>query len=90
MAYNNNDYEVINTNVEEIGLYLAINLSPQQLKDAELHDYCPTRKHKTGRPPTITGCITENDKKRDFNPGYPQRRYQMKSLVRSYWLKHCT
>ena len=68
MAYNNNDYEVINTNTEEIGLYLAVNLSTQELQNAGLSDYCPTRKHKTGRPPNITGCIVENDKDKRFKP----------------------
>ena len=60
--------QVVGIDVEELGLYLALNKTEKQLDELGLLLYCPTRKTKRGRPPTITGCALDDAKVKRFGP----------------------
>ena len=46
--------ELLDIDVEELGLYLALEMSQEELVQLGISVYCPTRK-KRGKRPTITG-----------------------------------
>ena len=57
--------EVPEVDTGELGLYLALNRTPEQLREKGLHEYCPKRKSNVGRPPKMTGCgMVEQREKR--------------------------
>ena len=56
------------TNTKELGLYLALNRTRDQLKRKGLADYCPERKTNRGRPPTITGCAQDEKESKRYRP----------------------
>ena len=47
---------------EELGLYLSLNTNREELEKEDLTQYCPERKTKQGRKPTVTGCALNEDK----------------------------
>ena len=53
--------------VDELGLYLSLNMSEEDLLEADILQYCPRRKHKK-TPPVITGCATNRSKEKRFAP----------------------
>ena len=53
-------------NVEELGLYLSVSLKEDDLMEAGIARYCPTRKSNRGRPPSITGSVLEEKKEKRF------------------------
>ena len=55
-------------NHQELGLYLALNMEPDTLEALGVNSYCPSRKHKRGRPPTITGCAMDNNLIKRYKP----------------------
>ena len=55
-------YESIDT--YELGLYLVLTVSDEDLVDEGLRDYCPRRKNTLGRKPNITGQATASNEKR--------------------------
>ena len=70
-TYMEHSYEIINVDYNELSLYLAINMSPENLASKGLSEFCPTRKHKRGRKPVITGCATNNDADKRYAPWNP-------------------
>ena len=56
--------KIENIDYEEMGLYIKLNRDEKYLKDNNMEEICPTRKHKNGRP-TITrnGVIRTNHEK---------------------------
>ena len=54
------DSDVVFENVdwEELGLYISLTSTMKELSD--YNDFCPTRKFKRGRKPTITASGTES------------------------------
>ena len=70
-CYKEHAYEVINVDHNELGLYLAINLTIEELNTKGLTPFCHTRKHKRGRKPVITGCATNNDADKRYAPWNP-------------------
>ena len=56
------------TNTKELGLYLALNRTRDQLRRKGLADYCPERKTNRGRPPTITGCAQDEKESKRYRP----------------------
>ena len=57
MFYKSN-IQVVGIDDEELGLYLALNLTHSELERKLLVPYCPTRKNRRGHPPTIPGYVT--------------------------------
>ena len=55
-VFMDSEVKVAEVDTKELGLYLALNKTNAQLEECGLAEYCPTRKTKRGRPPTITGC----------------------------------
>ena len=52
----------------ELGLYLSLNKTDDELREKELYDVCPTRSRARGPRPTMTGCGAENNKERRHAP----------------------
>ena len=51
----------------ELGLYLALNLTPKKLTEKGLAPFCPKRKKARGRP-TITGCAMDEKAENRYMP----------------------
>ena len=64
-------YEMEETDSKEIGLYLAINMTAEEIEKEELTKYCPKRKNKYGAPPVITGCAIDNNPTNRHRPWTP-------------------
>ena len=60
------EVRVEGVNVEELGLYLSVSLKEDDLMEAGIAPYCPTRKSNRGRPPSITGSVLEEKKEKRF------------------------
>ena len=60
------EVRVEGVNVEELGLYLSVSLKEDNLMEAGIARYCPTRKSNRGRPPNITGSVLEEKKEKRF------------------------
>ena len=70
-TYMEHSYEVINVDYNELSLYLALNMSPENLTNKGLYEFCHTRKNKRGRKPLITGCATNNNTDKRYAPWNP-------------------
>ena len=67
--FHESNIDIEGINADELGLYIALNLDTNEIKNLEINDYCPTRKTNRGRPPNMTGCATKGDKTEDrFKP----------------------
>ena len=51
---------------DELGLYLILTMKPDELKEFNLTDACPTRKSDRGRPPMIIARSKEEKKEERF------------------------
>ena len=61
-------------NTKELGLYLALNRTPSELRDLGLTDFCPRRRSKKGPRPVITGCAAKEQEEKRFAPWEEARR----------------
>ena len=61
------DIQVPHIDTRELGLYLALNLTPQKLTEKGLAPFCPKRKKARGRP-TITGCAMDEKVENRYMP----------------------
>ena len=52
-------FEKVDT--EELGLYISLNMSIEEIKRLEIEDFCAKRK-RAGKKPTITGCGMKDSK----------------------------
>ena len=64
------NYEMEETDSKEIGLYIALNMTVDEIEEEKLTKYCPKRKHKKGKP-VITGCATDNNPTNRHKPWNP-------------------
>lgn len=67
----NSEIHIEGVDTEELGLYLALNLSEVELGELGLLPFCPTRKTRRGRPPVITGCAMSDTRDKIFQPWLP-------------------
>ena len=59
------DLQFENVDTEELGLFLKLIVPDEELKRHNIHQFCPLKKSKRGRPPTITSSgIDKNADKR--------------------------
>ncbi|KAJ7389597.1 hypothetical protein OS493_030283 [Desmophyllum pertusum] len=70
-VFHTSGVQVVGINAEELGLYLALNRTETELTDVGLLQFCPRRKTRRGRPPTITGCALDENKTKRFKPWLP-------------------
>ncbi|KAJ7323144.1 hypothetical protein OS493_032147 [Desmophyllum pertusum] len=70
-VFHTSGVQVVGINAEELGLYLALNRTETELTDVGLLQFCPQRKTRRGRPPTITGCALDENKTKRFKPWLP-------------------
>ena len=76
--------EVEGVDDKELGLYLAMNKTEKELEELGLLEYCPRRKTKRGRPPTITGkATTSNENKERFQPWSPPAKVPDKVIEKT-------
>jgi len=69
---------------DELGLYLSIHKNQEELKDLGLQRMCPKRRHKKGRPPTLTGQAAANplDRNVTWQPGEaPETEEERKRMI---------
>ena len=66
--FNSSQYEVKEIDSRELSLYLAINLTPEELEKENISKYCHKRKSKKGAPPKITGCAIDNNVTSRYKP----------------------
>ena len=67
-TFEESEVEVRGVDPEEIGLYLALNMEEEELKEKGIAQFCPTRKSKVGARPTITGCAMSKDYEKRMKP----------------------
>ena len=60
------DLEIDGVDYEEVGLYLALNLTNEQINRSGLAGVCPTRRSRGGRAPTITTSGIAKDPRERF------------------------
>ena len=65
-VFYDSDIKIDGVNYEEVGLYLSLNRTYDELKELALESMCPKRKTMRGRPPTITGSGVEDRKEKRF------------------------
>ena len=63
-------------NCDELGLYLTLTVSEDELIEKCIRDYCHTRIHKMGRKPNITVPAGSSQERSNtiWNPPTPKRR----------------
>ena len=67
---------------EEVGLYLALTRSENELVEIGISKNCPKRKNKIGRPPVLTGCATNSyDREKRYKP-WVQRKSEPKGATK--------
>eukprot|EP00794_Sanderia_malayensis_P016493 gene16493-18133_t len=71
------DMEFRNVNVRELGLYLALTLSKEDLCEENVERFCPTRLGK-GRTPTITSSGTSKNEEKRWS-GWNEARQEPRS-----------
>ena len=62
---------IASVNHKELGLYLALNRTPAQLRGKGLLNFCPQRKYTKGNKPVMTGCATDEKEENRFKPWNP-------------------
>jgi len=67
-VFRESEYQIKGVDYNKVGLYLSLNLTEKEMRDAGIADMCPTRKSKRGRPPTITGCAVDKGKDKRHAP----------------------
>ena len=58
------DVQSESIDVQELGLYLVLNMTEDQLRELKIREYCPVRKQTRGRKPNMTGQAGLNKTKR--------------------------
>ena len=80
--FQNSGISIQGADYEELGLYLRLNKTEQEIEQLGLKDYCPTRKSTRGPKPTITGCGSKLEKEDRFhcwNP--PEKKVEEEDTV---------
>ena len=78
---------VPSVNTKELGLYLALNRTPKELRDLGLSDFCLRRRANKGPRPCMTGCVASEQEEKRFGPweearqGKPDDRTKKKMLA---------
>ena len=63
--FNESDVTYENINYNELGLYIALNKTQEEIEDLGLSDMCPKRRSRRGPRPNVTGCgciVNENER----------------------------
>ena len=64
-VFQNSDVEIKGVDYHEVGLYIALNKTQEEIDEMGIGNLCPKRKRYRGPKPTITGSgMKENDKER--------------------------
>ena len=63
-----------NVNTMELGLYLSLTMSVEDLREQNILEYCARRK-RMGKNLSITGCGVKEKKLRDGNVGTSPNEY---------------
>ena len=68
LQFDESGFTIEGVDYEEVGLYLCLNRKVEYLRVLGLSDYCPTRRDRLGRPPTMTSSGSKTKKKDRFGP----------------------
>ena len=55
------EYTIEEVDTRELSLYLSLNLSPEELEEENIAQYCHKRKTKRGAPPKLSGSGIDNN-----------------------------
>ena len=66
--FHSSTVEVEGIDYQELGLYLSLNKTDEELKQIGLYETCHKRKAKRGPRPNITGCGTKEKKEDRHKP----------------------
>ena len=69
--------------VYQLGLYLVLNYSEEELIDCCLKDYCPSRINVRGRKPNITGQVLASNEKKESMWHPPIQSHPDESIVKA-------
>ena len=74
------DVKLEGINFDEVGLYISIHRTQEEIKELGLQEVCPKRKRRQGRPPTLTGQAAANplDRSVTWQAGKPPRNEEEK------------
>ena len=74
------DVKLEGISFDEVGLYISIHRTQEELKELGLQEVCPKRKRRQGRPPTLTGQAAANplDRSVTWQTGKPPRNEEEK------------
>ena len=61
------DFQIEEVNTKELGMYLALNKTKEEINEINLNNFCPHRKHRKGCL-TITGCATNRNETKRYEP----------------------
>ena len=73
-TFESSDFSLEGVNFKELGLYLAVNLTDQELASRSLASLCPTRKYPKAKRLTMTGCSNRGKDIDRFAPWLCPRR----------------
>ena len=80
------EYEGLN--LKELGLYLSLVMNDNELQEKEIHTGCPTRQHRRGPRPNLTGCgTTEKEEDRHRPWLFPDQENISKDLQRRMFVE---
>ena len=64
-VFQDSDFSIDGVDYKELGLYLALNMTVQELEDCKLSSVCPSRKYPKAKSLKMTGCgskVREKDR----------------------------
>jgi len=57
-----------NVDYEELGIYISLNKTEQEIKNMSMESWCPKKKNRRGPPLKMTGNGVENDRVKRYKP----------------------
>ena len=64
----NSQYEFKEIDSRELSLYIALNLTQEQIEKEQISKYCHKRKSRKGAPPVITECAIDKKTSSRYKP----------------------
>ena len=66
--FHESDIQIEEIDYKELGLYLSLTHTDQQLREKGLYEACAKRRFHRGFKPTITGCGMEDNEEKRYRP----------------------
>ena len=83
-VFETSDVIILGVDYEELGLYVSLNRTAEEIQAIGLEAFCPTRARRRGARPTITSSGSAAKKEARFHPWQPAisapNRQQQRSM----------